>query len=1161
MTRESTSTTHSRMQEELRGLIRGDARCDDLTLQLFSTDGSPYCERPLGVVWPRGEQDVAAVVQYASEIGVSVHSRGSGTSGSASAIGAGIVLDFSRYMRRTVELGSDSARVQPGVIRERVNEILRRDSGRFFAPSSGHVPTGTIGGILAVDNIGPRWLRYGSPHESVQELKVVSSWGEILNLRPYRANRDMVDRYFRRRFLNAAAAEANAVAQAAGEALVVPEFDDEVNAVANTSETPYYGLDYGDGYGVRSFRSDVVREDFFRRAFGDDARVVRELVSKGPWAKVLRSIRRYEPHLDAEQGSTRPLRCGYALRDVVRDGFDLTRLFVGSEGSLGVIVEARVSTFPLSRANCAVILLFDSIDKAAVAVPAILKYQPTLCDLLDSRVVSLTRAWDQRFESILPQAAQAALVVEFDSDSEVELRARVSDLFAAARDLGSFGRRGAFTPEERSLCRDLLRKSSCARLRMSSTFQPFPFWDDAGVPVEAVPSFLRDAQNLFKREHIVYSVGGNVGVGQLSIQPILPYSDEEERRAFTLSSQYEDLVLSYGGEIGVAKGNGRVRTAVLPKRFPNLFNAFVEVKDALDPGNRLNPDCVVSPEMRRLKEFPESNPQNASHSQRLRSNEFAFDDFLAPEADALFRESSLRSVKQRSPFDRERLERDKRIDWANRPKRAQLECQLAWDPTLIYPPAFQCAGCGHCRIRTAETRMCPAFRNSPDEYASCRAKANLLRGALDGELELEALTQDFTYSIASRCIRCHSCSYECPAQVDVPKLTFRLTSAYRAAVGLGLAELFAVRANSALNTLSYFAPQLRKALTSPTFRWALEKVIGISQSRVLPVMEDAPYLRSLAKSRDRLNEPDPLEELAAVEGPTAGDNEETAAVVRAAHVVEKKRVRAALFIDSFANFFDADLIDVTLKILERNGVDAYVPLRPQHSGTVAFALGDLDRAERFSTRNIAALSEIARDGTPILTLEPIAAVCIRKEYPYFCDDADARKVYENTTDVCTFLDRLVRDGKFDTQTLNALNGEEVTIGYHAPCRSLALAETSALDSTPAERLLSLIPNAHVKRLEHGCCGFSGYSGFTQKRFSESVRIGAKLLFATRKPDLDLCASECSFCNMQLAQGSSKRIAHVLKLLAVSYGFLSYDSSWVKTIRVKTDERKRGDRAN
>lgn len=1151
MATEPTSS-QSRLQDELRGLVRGDVRCDDLTLQLFSSDGSPYQERPLGVVWPRVEQDVSAVVQYASEKNLSVHLRGSGTSGSAAAIGSGIILDFSRYMRRAVELGDDFVRVQPGAIRERINGMIRTTKGRFFAPSSGHVPTGTIGGILAVDNIGPRWLRYGSPHESVLELKVASASGEIWTLRPFRARRGTLDRYFRRRFLNAALAEANAVAQAAGDPLPDPLFDSELTEAAYSPEASYYGLDFNDGYGARSFRSDFVREEFFKRAFDSDARTVRELVAKQPWVDALRAIREVEPFLDDEQ-KTAPLRCGYALRDVVRDGFDPTRFFVGSEGTLGAVVEAKLATFLRSSANCAVILLFDSIDKAIGAVPEVLTFHPTLCDLLDSRVVSLTRDWDERFEPLLLHAAQAALVIEFDSNSEKKLRACVDDFANAARDrMGAFASWKAFTREERVLFRDLLRHSSCARMRMAPNFQPFPFWDDARVPVEAEADFLRDVRNLFKREHIVYSIGGNVGVGQISIQPILPYSDEEERRAFALSDQYEELVLSYGGEIGVAKGNGRLRTAVLPKRYPHLFRAFVKVKDAFDAGGRFNPDCVVSPEMRALAK------EDARPRRKRDDATVDFGDYLAPETDALLRESALhaRSIVQRAPFDLEKFESAKNTDWASRPKRSQLECQIDWNPTPVYPATYQCVGCGHCRIRTSETRMCPAFRKFPDEYASPRAKANLLRGALDGDLELETITREDSMMIAQRCVRCHCCAYECPAQVDAPRLAFRLTSAYRAAVGLGLQELFAIRADFVLNVATLFATQIRKKLESPLFRWALERVLGLAQGRKLPVLENVPYLKRVSKERDNERWLS-LDGLQDAEQNLVFDarTKDNSAMINAPSV-RKSRGKVALFIDSFANYFDADLVDLTIEILERNGLDVVVPTRPKRSGAVAFALGDLDCAENLATRNASAFRELTRDGALILTLEPSAAVTIKREYPYFLND-DEKSVCANVTDVCSYLVKLLRNNEFDRDSLRPIDSDKkLVVGYHAPCRSLALAESSVYAPTRAQTLLELIPNLEVRRLENGCCGFSGFSGFTKRRFGESLRIGGRLLIATRDRELDLCSSECSFCNMQMAQVGAKSIAHALKLLAASYGLVSLESAVMKTIGVRSSKERR-----
>lgn len=1109
---ESLAASQARLQEDLRGLVRGDVRCDEIVLQLFSSDGGPFQERPTCVVWPRSTADVAAVVQYAAEKKISVHPRGSGSSGSCGAIGSGIILDFSRYMRRLLRAGDDDVVVQPGAVRERVNDGLRSSKRRFFAPSSGHVPVGTIGSILAADVTGPRWLRYGSPNERVLELTVVDAAGKTWNLRPFQARpeRGFVDALggaaaFRRALLDALIAEADA-ATASG------------NAPTRLSG----GFDFGDGGGFRSFRSDVVREDFFRRFFGSDARDVRSWVRGAPWGNALRAVRSAEPFLDAELPPNSPSRRGYPLRDVVRFGVDPTRFFVGSEGTLGIIAEARLATSPLSNASAAAIFLFDSLDKAARAVPKILEFEPTLCDLLDGRVVALTRDWDARFEAIFPQTTQAALVVELDADSETELRRRVDALrLRVVADAEARACWTAFSSNEKKIFRDLLRKSSCARLRMAPSFQIFPYWEDVRLPVEAIPDFLSEIRELFKRERLIYSVGGFVGCGQLSIRPILPYSDEEECRAFALSERVEELVLQRGGDVGAAKGHGRVRTAVIPKRFPNLFPAFVRLKDAFDPENRLNPDCVVSPEMRRLA------AERARGDERVRADAAKTDafDVLAPETDAALRESSLhsRTIRQRTPFDAERLERDQKIDWLNRPTRSQLEFQLAWNPTLVYSPTFQCVGCGHCRIRTDETRMCPAFRNAPDEKASCRAKANFLRGVFDGDLDLSALKSDDARRVAEYCVRCHSCASECPAQVDVPRLAFRLQSAYQAANGLSVADLFAVRFDGALRLASRFSGLVNAALRVGAFRWTLEKTLGLARRRRLPRLESRPYLRRLPKSSS----------LAAFDDETA----------------KNARRRVVLFVDSFANFFDARLIEAAKNILELNGVDVVIPPEPQTSGAVSFARGDVDGAERVATRNVSIFRELLRSGAEIVALEPSSAVCIKREYPYFCDDADAKVVYANTTDVCSYLARLDRLGELNRDALSPLNIEK-TVGYHAPCRTLALTGDALSSPTPAQTLLEAIPGLRVRRLERGCCGLANYSGFLKTRYSESLRLGARLFLAMRDSEIEVCSSECSLCNLQLLQGvdkrareSSKRVAHVLKLLAASYGLLPLDEAF------------------
>src|SRR4051794_36769522 len=114
-----------RIKDDLRGLVKGVVRCDDVSLQLYATDASIYEIKPQAVVRPRSVADVAACVQYAAENHLPVHARGAGTGLAGESLGRGLVLDFSRYMRRVIRSEGDTVRLQPGVVHAQLNEHLR----------------------------------------------------------------------------------------------------------------------------------------------------------------------------------------------------------------------------------------------------------------------------------------------------------------------------------------------------------------------------------------------------------------------------------------------------------------------------------------------------------------------------------------------------------------------------------------------------------------------------------------------------------------------------------------------------------------------------------------------------------------------------------------------------------------------------------------------------------------------------------------------------------------------------------------------------------------------------------------------------------------------------------------------------------------------------
>ena len=148
-----------RIQADLRGLVKGDVRCDDVFLQLYSTDGSIYEIRPQAVVRPRTLADVVAAVEYAAENNLPVHPRGAGSGLAGESLGGGIVLDFSRYMRRVLATEDDRVRIQPGLVHAQLNEFLR-PLGRHFGPDPANSDVTTMGSVIAIDGGGsvPRQL-------------------------------------------------------------------------------------------------------------------------------------------------------------------------------------------------------------------------------------------------------------------------------------------------------------------------------------------------------------------------------------------------------------------------------------------------------------------------------------------------------------------------------------------------------------------------------------------------------------------------------------------------------------------------------------------------------------------------------------------------------------------------------------------------------------------------------------------------------------------------------------------------------------------------------------------------------------------------------------------------------------------------------------------
>jgi FAD/FMN-containing dehydrogenase/Fe-S oxidoreductase len=160
----------------LRAVVGGEVRFDAYSKHLFSRDASMYAIEPIGVVFPRDADDVAAVVSTAAEFGVPVLPRGAGTSLAGQTVGHAIVMDLSRHMSRITEIdaGQRVARVQPGVVQEQLN-LAAAPHGLMFGPDTSTSNRATLGGMIGNNSAGSQSVRYGMTIDHVLALDVVLS--------------------------------------------------------------------------------------------------------------------------------------------------------------------------------------------------------------------------------------------------------------------------------------------------------------------------------------------------------------------------------------------------------------------------------------------------------------------------------------------------------------------------------------------------------------------------------------------------------------------------------------------------------------------------------------------------------------------------------------------------------------------------------------------------------------------------------------------------------------------------------------------------------------------------------------------------------------------------------------------------------------------------
>lgn len=172
----------AQMITDLRNRITAELYTDPLQLGIYATDASNYQIMPLAVCLPKDENELKDLVKWASENKVPLLARGGGTSLVGQTVAQAVVIDFTKYMDRILEVNADEqwAWVQPGLVRDVLNKSLK-SLKLHFAPDPATSSRATLGGMIANNSSGTRSILYGKTIDHVLELRVLLNDGSIIH--------------------------------------------------------------------------------------------------------------------------------------------------------------------------------------------------------------------------------------------------------------------------------------------------------------------------------------------------------------------------------------------------------------------------------------------------------------------------------------------------------------------------------------------------------------------------------------------------------------------------------------------------------------------------------------------------------------------------------------------------------------------------------------------------------------------------------------------------------------------------------------------------------------------------------------------------------------------------------------------------------------------
>lgn len=471
---------------------------------------------------------------------------------------------------------------------------------------------------------------------------------------------------------------------------------------------------------------------------------------------------------------------GYNLDDFMGDApMNLTRIAVGSEGTLVAVTEAKVNLVPLPQyKGLGVVHFTDLIECMEAAVP-LLEHSPSAVELIGHMIIDnckVNAGYRHLLRNFMGDPREL-LFVEFYGDTQAEVDDKLAKM-KADMERRRLGYATMITSDPATQRRWYALREAGLGLAMAvkGDSKPLPYVEDTAVSPEQLPEYVRRFEEIVHRHGTESAYYGHASTGCLHIRPVVNMKTTEGVDTMaSIAEEISDLVLEFGGSLTGEHGDGIVRGVFTKKMFGDeIYEAFKELKTAFDPDSIMNPGKII--ETPGIKENLRIGPTTQNLDVPT-YHDFTEDGGMA------------RAIEM-------------------------------------------CNSQGACR--KLDGGMCPSFMVTREEEHSTRGRATMMRMIMSGLMPADQLAGHRLQETLDLCVECKACKNECPSNVDMAKLKSETLAMHYDKYGVPRrAKAFGEIAKLArLGQIT--APVTNLMSSLPPVKRLTERFLGISSKRPLP---------------------------------------------------------------------------------------------------------------------------------------------------------------------------------------------------------------------------------------------------------------------------------------------------------------------------------------